>query len=142
MSTRRYAEQTKVEPERSIEEIRTYAERRGAEHTTFAMGSHGGMIRFVVHGRWVQFSVLRDEDMDAQEYRRKWRVVLLKVKTAFEVLADGEDTTVTEAFMPYLMLPDGSTVGEQVVERMEAVYAGEVDGADLFRPALTAGGQS
>lgn len=140
MSARRYAEGTKVEPESSVAEIRTYAERRGADRFTFAMGDTGGAIRFVVHERWVQFTVDRDVDVDHQEYRRRWRVVLLKVKTAFEVLADGVDTSVDEAFMPYLMLPDGSTVGQRVAEDMPRIYAGELDGMDLFRPALTAGG--
>lgn len=138
--TRRYAENTKVEPEQSVAEIRGYAERRGADGFTFAMGDAGGMIRFRLAERWVQFSVHRDVDVEHQEYRRRWRVVLLKVKTAFEVLGDGADTTVDEAFMPYLMLPDGSTVGDRVTEDMPRIYAGELQATDLFRPALTAGG--
>lgn len=136
--TRRYAENTKVEPEQSVAEIRKYAELRGAAGFTFAMGDQGGAIRFMVENRWVQFSVERDEagPDGMQEYRRRWRVVLLKVKTAFEVLRDGGDTTVEEAFMPYLMLPDGRTVGDHVTESIPRIYAGELGPMDLFRPAL------
>lgn len=140
MSQRRYAENTKVEPEQSVAEIRKYAELRGATNFTFAMGDQGGAIRFVIGTRWVQFTAERPEagPEGMQEYRRRWRAVLLKVKAAFEVYADGADTSVEEAFMAHLMLPDGRTVGDHVVADLDRVYAGEIGSMDLFRPALEA----
>lgn len=139
---KRYAEGTKVEPEASIAEIRKYAELRGAANFTYAMGNAGGVIRFRLGGRWMQFTVALDDDTDRREHMRLWRVVLLKVKSAFEVYAAGEDTTVEEAFMPYLMLPDGTTVGDRVAEDIPRMYAGEIESMDLFRPALAAGGRA
>lgn len=138
--SRRYAENTTTSPEKSIADIRSYAERRGASGFTYVMGVDGGQVRFQIANRWVQFTVHHPGEDEQQEWRRRWRVVMLKVKAAFEIFADGADgeTTVEEAFMPYLLLPDGSTVGDVVAQQMDAVYAGEITSADFFRPALEA----
>ncbi len=148
--TRKYAASTDVVPERSVEEIRKYAQRRGAEEFTFAMGSRGGVVRFFIGGRPVQFVAEFPTDVDGtkfrnkrevaeQEYARRWRVVLLKIKTAFEVWQEGEESTVEEAFLAHLMLPDGTTVGQRAIEQLDGIYEGRRPSLDLVQAALPRG---
>lgn len=142
MAERRYAQNTKVEPEASVAEIRKYVSLRGASGFTHVMGEEGGAIRFQLEDRWVQFHAEQPSDRDEQEWRRRWRVILLKVKTAFEVWQEGaNDTTVDEAFLPYILLPDGRTFGQHAAASLPSIYAGEQTPGDLdfLRPALGSG---
>lgn len=150
---RRYAEGTNVTPENSLSEIKKYAELRGAEDFVSLMGPRQGMVRFHLRDSDdgpvypVQFSAEFPTDPDLtikqaeQEYARRWRVVLLKVKAAFEQWNEGEESTVTEAFMPHLMLPGGGTVGDAVTSQYEQVARGQADRIDLM-PALGPGDPS
>lgn len=56
------------------------------------------------------------------ELRRKWRVLLQRIKTRLEEIAD-EDASVAEAFHPYLMLPGGGTLGGQLAPQLEGILA-------------------
>jgi hypothetical protein len=52
---------------------------------------------------------------------RRWRSLLLRIKAKLEAIADGM-TTVEEEFLANLMLPDGSTVIEEVLPRLAVAY--------------------
>jgi hypothetical protein len=56
----------------------------------------------------------------AQEERRRWRVLLLRVKARLEEIAEG--VSFEEAFMPFVVLPDGRTVREYVLPEVKRAY--------------------
>lgn len=153
----RYAEGTKVDPERSKEEIERTVKRYGAEGFFSAEDPDSGsaIFGFRIQGYWVRLRVerpavtdvpkggrrRRGKDLRAsleREWWRRWRVALLDVKSRLERVVEMEER-VTRAFMPDIMLPDGSTVADHVEGSIDQAYeAGRVTGP-LIRPALTAG---
>lgn len=139
MSTRRYAEGTDVDVSKSVEDLKRLAERYDASEFTYAIGPRGGSAMFRLEGVPLRYDVQfpTDDDLTVkqaeQEWRRRWRVVLLRAKGQFEAITDGE-LSVERAFLAEVMLPDGTTVGE----RIEATGIEGLEGELL--PQLTAGG--
>lgn len=134
MTKRRYAENTKVPPERSIEELRRLASRYEAEEFTYAMSPRGGSAMFVLGGIPIRYDVPFPTDLDTvtaaeQEYARLWRVVCLRAKGQFEALDAGDSPT--RAFLAQLMLEDGSTLGDRA-------EAGDLLAGGLLAEALPA----
>lgn len=135
----RYAEGTTVAVEKSVEDLRRLAERYGAEEFTYAISPRQGAVMFQLDGVPLRYDVAFPTDSSLSvkqaeaEWRRRWRVVLLRAKGQFEAHLDG-DESVTRAFLSNVMLPDGSTVGDAV----ENYGLDAFDGG--FLPALTAGG--
>ena len=138
---KRYAEGTTVPVEKSVEDLRRLAERYDAAEFTYAISPRQGAVMFRLDGVPLRYDVSFPTDPSLTvrqaeaEWRRRWRVVLLKAKGQFEAHLDGEESVV-RAFLANVMLPDGTTVGDQVEQR----GVGAFDGG--FLPALTAGGAS
>lgn len=114
----RYAEGTTVAVEKSVEDLRRLATRYGADEFTYAMSPHGGVVMFKLQGYPLRYDVTFPTDEDTvkraeAEWRRRWRVVLLRAKGQFEAIEDG-DTSVPQAFMAQLMMEDGTTLGTRV----------------------------
>lgn len=137
---KRYAEGTTVPVEKSVEDLRRLAERYDADEFTYAISPRQGAVMFRLDGVPLRYDVAFPVDTNLSvrqaeaEWRRRWRVVLLKAKGQFEAHLDGEES-VTRAFLANVMLPDGSTVGDHVDrEGVTAAFEGG------FLPALTAGG--
>lgn len=141
-----YAEGTTVQPERSQMEIAAVVRKYGAQ--SFATGWDGprAMVTFVAHERTIRFILdlptdWRDfimtpskskrtekgaKDAMEGEVRRRWRALLLAIKAKFEVVETGISTFETE-FMPHTVMPDGRTVAEHVLPRVEqAILNGEM----------------
>jgi hypothetical protein len=138
--SKRYAEGTTVGVEKSVEDLRRLSVRYGAEEFTYAISPRQGAVMFRLDGIPLRYDVafptgsgMTVKQAEA-EWRRRWRVVLLRAKGQFEAHLDGEES-VTRAFLSNVLLPDGSTVGDQV----DAIGIGAFDGGG-FLPALTAGG--
>lgn len=116
---RRYAEGTTVSADRSQAEIKQLLTKHGA--MSFGLLETQAMASMVCEfrGRRLKFDVPRTKD--TQEYMRQWRVLLLRIKARLEEVSGG-DATVDESFMPYILLPNGHTVGESIVPAIENAY--------------------
>lgn len=133
-----YAEGTTTPPEKSQMEIAAAVRRYGA--SSFATGWDGprALVTFVAHNRQIRFildlptdwrdyiltpSKQRRTEQGARkaleaEVRRRWRALLLAIKAKFEVVETGISTFETE-FMPHTVMPDGRTVAEHILPRVE-----------------------
>lgn len=115
----RYAEKTKVTVEKSQFEIKSLLSKHGA--TSFGMMETLETSTLVCEykGRRLKFEIKRHKEM--QEYMRQWRVMLLRIKARIEEVTSKE-VTVDEAFMPYIMLPNGLTVAETILPAIADTY--------------------
>jgi len=117
----RYAEKTSVSVESSKETIRKTLERYGASNLMQGESPTEYIIAFELSNKRIKLNIQFDPE-DAQERRRKFRVLLLMLKARLECIDSG-DSTVEQEFMPNIMLPDGTTVGEQVYNKIEQAYS-------------------
>lgn len=134
-----YAEGTLVTPERSQMEIASVIRKYGAE--SFVTGwdrGNGAVVSFVAHRRQIRFMLalptewteyrktptgqIRYEQAARRfmesEIRRRWRSLLLAIKAKFEVIETGISTFEAE-FLPYTVMPDGRTVAEHILPKVD-----------------------
>ena len=152
----RYASGTRVSVEKTRAEIAGLLGRHGATHYGMGTEPNGadGKIDFIVfriadrhfrctviHPTWADVvgnyrdpsRVLdRQAAIDA-ELSRRWRARLLWLKATLEFIEE-EDGDVAEYLLPFLMLPDGRTVGEWAAPQVERMY-----GTGEMPPLLGAG---
>lgn len=138
----RYAEGTAVSPEKSQAEIQQLLKRYGASGFAFGWEAGRALVGFTVQGRAVRFLLDLPTDpggfartargqhrtqpqriaaLDA-EVRRLWRSLALAIKAKLEVVSSGI-ATFEEEFLAHLVLPDGTTVGDRVVQELDEAYA-------------------
>jgi hypothetical protein len=138
-----YASGTDVSIIRSIGELERLVTKHGA--TGFGYGRDDGTARtrvvFRIADRMVRFDVTKpslDEfrrtptgrpralseatRMQDQEERRRWRALVLVVKALLVGVADGV-ISLSDAFLPYTMLPNGATVGEWAGPQLDTISA-------------------
>jgi hypothetical protein len=139
---RRYAQGTTVSVEKSRSEIEKLLRRHGATQFISAWDEELGNARLMckLEGKTLRFDVQDPNPEDffvseggrtrneeavesacEKERMRRWRSLLLRIKAKLEAIADGM-TTVEEEFLANLMLPDGSTVIEEVLPRLAVAY--------------------
>lgn len=137
-----YAEGTTVSVSRTREELEKYLVRRGATGFMSGWTAEQSQVAFIWKGRHIRIDVplLDQEDprithtdggrrrTTAQHraayekmQRERWRAVFLIVKAKVETIEIGASTLDQEFGMSYVM-PDGSTVGEQVIPRINQAY--------------------
>lgn len=138
-----YAQGTDVSIIRSIGELEKLVTKHGAtgfgygrDHDTpkstvvFRIGDR--MVRFQVEKpgvdefRRTPTNLLRSLDAatklaDAEE-KRRWRSLVLVVKALLVGVADGV-ISLSDAFLPYSLLPNGATVGEWAAPQLDTAYA-------------------
>ncbi len=149
-----YAAETSVPIERSQAEIQTTLRRYGA--SSFALGEEPdrGFIAFVINNRKVRMTVPLPDSVEdkhwyaseastrrrtpaqaraamEQERRSRWRALLLVIKAKLEAIESGIETF-DVAFMPYIVGPDGQTIGEVLAPRIESIAAGAPVGSLLI----------
>lgn len=139
----RYASNTKVSADRSLQEIKRTVERYGAESFGFAQDRGKAMVQFALADRLVRFMV-QMPDRDDDEYtltetgrdrsetaaytawekacRQRWRALALVVKAKLEAVESGI-TDFDREFLAYLVLPDGSTVADNALPAVAEAYA-------------------
>lgn len=137
-----YAQGTEVTVGRSQDELRTVLRKYGAEGLAIAEAPGLGVVEFMAQGRRIRFRVpmAAADDADirvtkggvrrspaqvksalAAEERRRWRALVLVVKSKLEAVATGI-VTFEDEFLAQTVLPDGSTVGESVAEPIRRAY--------------------
>jgi hypothetical protein len=141
-----YAEGTTVAPERSQMEIAGLIRKYGAG--SFATGWDGprALVEFIAHDRRIRFVLELPTDWHdfvmtprkqrrtepqarsalEAEVRRRWRALMLAIKAKLEVVETGISTFEAE-FLPHTVMPDGRTVAEHILPRVdEAIHAGQM----------------
>jgi hypothetical protein len=143
MTARNYAENTKVSPSRSREEVEKILTRYGA--SSFASGQDRDqiMFAFVAKDRSVRIRVpmpRMDErrfthtptglrrpepasiEAHGQAVRQRWRSLALVVKAKLEAVESGI-VSFDEEWAAFLVLPDGQTVGDHLLPKITEAYA-------------------
>lgn len=141
----KYAARTDVPSERRRQEIERTLDRYGA--TAFAYGKTAippqATIMFEMADRRLRITlplpdpddrqfthtpgrgIRRSREAQQQEYeyaiRQKWAALSLWIKAQLEAVESGI-TTIEEALLSYVMLPDGRTVGEWTRPQLGEVY--------------------
>jgi hypothetical protein len=144
----RFAEGTPVPIEKSRAEIEGLVRRYGAEEFISGWKDDAAMVQFRAQGRFVKLFLKLPPKDDVRfthhpknprhyharartaeqcvqaweaEVRRLWRSLLLVIKSKLESVESGIETF-EEAFLSWILLPDGSTVGRQVAPFIEQAY--------------------
>lgn len=116
----RYAKTTQVPVDRSRSEIERTLKAYGCDAFAFGWEPAGAMIQFGYKGRAVRVSVPMPQGDDraaAQVERQRWRILLLLIKAQIEAVEIGL-ATFEEAFLPWMLLADGSTVAQKMVPQL------------------------
>lgn len=138
-----YAEGTSVPVKQTRYELEDLLRRRGADNVGVATGVGYARLMFTMGDRTIAFRIhlpqgtekaithsptgrarktpARHEALAAEE-RRRWRALLLVVKAKLESAESGIETF-EQAFLSNIVLPDGTTVHENVAPALAAAYA-------------------
>lgn len=138
-----YAERTEVPISRSKAEIERLIERYGGYRYQSGWDGERAIVAFEAEARRVRFVLplprrdgFTSQRAFEQEQRRVWRSLCLVIKAKLESWQSGIEGF-EEAFMPQLVLPDNSTVGERIIPMVAESY--RQNGMDPFlhvRPVL------
>lgn len=133
-----YARNTSVSPEKSQAEIQRTLMRYGAEGFGVFQRVRQASVGFEFNGLSIRIDVeLPDRDDETyvrdgrnhvrkpnqrlaaweQEVRTRWRALLLAIKAKLEAVEMGISTIETE-FMPFVVMPDGTTLGQQLLPKL------------------------
>ncbi|RJP53598.1 MAG: hypothetical protein C4583_04230 [Anaerolineaceae bacterium] len=135
-----YANQTSVSPDRSRAEIERTLQRYGATGFMYGWSERGAVIGFMLNGRQYR-AVLEIPARDAfrksergrsrtvtqmsnaheQALRQRWRALALVIKAKLEAVNSNISTVETE-FLPWMVLPNGQTVGQWMMPQLDAIY--------------------
>lgn len=120
----RYAKTTKVPVANSHAELHRVLARYGVQTFGVLQTPDGWIVTFEVPGTHhpalpCKIVVIRDDD-DMQETRRRWRVLVLQVKALLESV-DAGVMRAAEAFLPFIVTPDGRTVGQRIGDDLESL---------------------
>lgn len=143
----KFAADTEVPVEKTRMELEQLLQHYKATATAVFTSTHEAAICFEIGGRRVMVRMAMPNP-DAPEFthrqggfrgaeartpaahaaavnkatRRRWRALLLSIKAKLVSVDEGIETF-EEAFMAHVVMPDGSTVGEQVTKAIETAYA-------------------
>jgi hypothetical protein len=124
----RYAETTKVTPERSRAEIEATLKRYGADQFMTGWSGDDAVIGFRIKGMYIRLSLRApkssygtSETKRRQAIRQRWRALLLVIKAKLEAVESGI-STVEEEFLSHILIGDGQTFGEWARPQLEETY--------------------
>lgn len=139
-----YAAKTEVSSERSRAEIERILSRWKATNFLYGWDRDNALVGFTVRDRQVRFivpmpdaddktllytnhtsprrrSATQIKEAHDQLVRQRWRALALVIKAKLEAVESGIVLFDTE-FMAQIVLPDGRTVGENVVPKIQSAY--------------------
>ena len=137
----RYAERTQVAPESSRVEIERILVRYGASAFHYGWDNDRAVVGFSLDGRFfkITMSLPPKENFERtperrtlrapkaahaaweQACRQRWRALALWIKAVLEAAESGI-VTIEEALLPFLVLPDRSTVKEWLLPQVAQAY--------------------
>jgi hypothetical protein len=152
----KYVERTTVSPEQRRGEIERTLARYGATAFGYATTQTQAQVVFELGGRRMRLDValpdatdkqftylpktpwMKRSDAEAaklyqQAVRQRWAALSLWIKAQCEAIDSGV-VTAEQAFLGWVVLPDGHTLAEKIAPSLEAAYAGGE------MPALLPGG--
>jgi hypothetical protein len=119
----RYAKDTQVPVANSRAEVERVLIRYGCDAFVSGWSNEGAMVQFGYKGRNVKISVPYPANVAGKKFeqaqRQRWRVLLLLVKAQIEAVECGL-VKFEEAFLPWIVLKDGSTVYQYVQPQLPA----------------------
>jgi hypothetical protein len=141
----RYAKQTSVPVARSEQQVKQLLMQYGADDVTTGTSSRlrQACVQFVYRGLPLRMSLTlpdstaerfrktthgraRDNEAATQlwerECRQQWRVLFLLIHATLEAVENGV-ISANAAFLPWLMLPSGGTLADELVPRIDRVLA-------------------
>jgi hypothetical protein len=137
-----YAEGTSVPANQSKREIEDLLVKHGAKGVGIATSPDKAQVMFGMADRTMRFTIPLPSESDraithteqgrlrkaparhqalAGEQRRIWRALLLTLRAKLESVESGIETT-EEAFLANVVLPDGTTVAENIQPALESAY--------------------
>lgn len=131
MSTRRYAEKTRVPVSRSRQELEELLVRHGATQRGMGVDDEKGetVCYFSLGGRQIVLRIpmpARKEfssvDRWEQACRARWRSMVLITKAKLEHIAL-KLSTVEHEFLADIRLPNGATVGDEIAGGLREMYS-------------------
>lgn len=139
-----YATKTSVSPEKSQEDIKRILRKYGVTKFGVMEAESRAAVMFEIKGLAVRITLKLPEPNDPkfartparrqsrsqnqreaaweQDVRSKWRALLLSVKAKLEAVESGI-ATIEQEFLPYMVMPNGQTVYEQMQPQLEACVA-------------------
>lgn len=128
VKTRRYAQDTRVPAGVSKDEIERLLRRHGATQIYSGFDEDRKLISlgFRLDGRMYKLNSSTNRPTrrcdESQIEREAWRVLKLLLTAKLEVVASGGATFESE-FLANLLLPDGTTVADDVLPKVAEAYA-------------------
>jgi hypothetical protein len=135
-----YAEATSVAVDRSQSELRTILKKYGADGLAIAEMGNRAVVEFATNERRIRFTLPlpTDDEMrvtkggqrrnssqraqaTASEERRRWRALVMVVKAKLEAVESGI-VTFEDEFLAQTVLPDNTTVGENIQPGIARAY--------------------
>jgi hypothetical protein len=136
-----YAKRTKVAPDRSRSEIERTLTRYGATGFMYGWSESGSVIGFMMKGKQYRVSVKLPKMDEYQPNaigarrtapqmkssfesatRQRFRALALVIKAKLEAV-ESEISTVEIEFLPWMVLPNGQTVGQWLLPQIEAIQS-------------------
>lgn len=138
----KYAENTKVNSDKSKSDIEKILQRYGASSFMYGWQDTKAIVAFQMHNRHIKFILPmpdrnskeftktdtgrdRSESSQQQAYeqsiRQKWRALALVIKAKLEAVESGISEFESE-FLANIILPDGQTVGSFMEPQIEQAY--------------------
>jgi hypothetical protein len=124
--TAAYAQDTKVPVDRSRAEIERNLIRFGASGFGYAWQGGKEQVIFTFDQKQVRMEVpmpdkaeYRTDEPFQKERRRRWRSLAMIVKAKLVAVSDGI-TTFEDEFLSYFVTPDGTTIGQRLIPRLNA----------------------
>lgn len=126
MAARRFAEDTKVQVDKSQADVKALLKKAGATETAVYEAVGRSMIAFTLGDYSYRLSApvptLKSTAASAQEERRVWRVLHLLVKAKLEAVASGA-TTIEREFMSDIIVAPNETMAERVLPELASAKA-------------------
>lgn len=138
-----YAKNTEVSSEQSQAEIRKTLTKYGATKFAYLEEEERAALMFEIANRRIRFvlplpnrndrkfwvtpekKLKRTPDAAYKEWeqacRQRWRALALAIKAKLEAVESGI-ATFEEEFLAYVVLPDGQSVGQHVLPKIEQAY--------------------
>jgi hypothetical protein len=119
-----FASTTSVSVEKSRNEIQRTLEKYGSNAFMFGQEDNLATVGFKMKGRSIKFQIQIPKilkEKDRQIERTRWRCLLLAIKAKLECQASGISTFEQE-FLAHIVLPNGKTVGENILPQIEESY--------------------
>lgn len=137
----KYAAKTTVSPEKTRAEIEVTLKRFGADGFAFSIERDLAIVMFKMNKRTLRFTLklpVQDGSRKSeQDLKQLWRSLFASIKGKL-VSVESNVELFEETFLANIVMPDGKTVGEHVIPKIEPAY---LESGGMPQLLLGSGGQ-